>query len=432
MKLTIQKSMVLSVLWALFFGSLSVGTASEPVSKTLFDFSEKTAGGKWISVNDSVMGGISEGGFHITDDNTLVFAGNLSLENRGGFTSIRSRPSALGLEEFEKLSVRLKGDGRSYFINLMTSPGRSASSFRAPIRTQKDTWQEIRIDLKDFVYTSFGRVLSGVAPVKPKDIQSVGFTLSDKKPGPFRLEVSWVKAEKAANANEATTQSKDIVDTAVAAGTFKTLVAAVKAAGLVDALKGKGPLTVFAPTDDAFAKLPQGAVEDLLKPENRDKLIAVLTYHVVSGKILLAEQTPPTLQGLPIQIKTAGTFLVNGAKVITSDLITSNGVIHVIDKVLLPPVKKTTSEEAAREVIELAISRGVPVFNAGQPAACAAIYEVAASSLLKSQANALDDQDRALLKAALSKARDQEDDPSQQAWTLRRALDAVYKSLAGD
>ncbi|MHC4881720.1 MAG: fasciclin domain-containing protein [Planctomycetota bacterium] len=130
---------------------------------------------------------------------------------------------------------------------------------------------------------------------------------------------------------------KDIVDTAIEAGSLKTLISAVKTADLVDSLKGKGPLTVFAPTDEAFEKLPEGAVEDLLKPENRDKLIAVLTYHVVPGKILLSQQSWETLQGQSIVIKTPGSFQVNEAEVLKSDIVTSNGVIHVIDKVLLPP-----------------------------------------------------------------------------------------------
>lgn len=133
----------------------------------------------------------------------------------------------------------------------------------------------------------------------------------------------------------------DIVDTAVSAGSFKTLVAAVQAAGLVETLKGPGPFTVFAPTDEAFAKLPAGTVEELLKPENKAKLAAILTYHVVSGNVT-AEQvvkmnSAATVNGqsLRIQVKN-GAVMVNNAKVIKTDIATSNGVIHVIDTVVLP------------------------------------------------------------------------------------------------
>ncbi len=134
---------------------------------------------------------------------------------------------------------------------------------------------------------------------------------------------------------------KDIVDTAVAAGSFKTLAAALQAAGLVDTLKGPGPFTVFAPTDDAFAKLPAGTVEDLLKPENKDKLKAILLYHVVSGKVTSKQvvklHSANTLDGQPVSIKTAdGKVMINNATVIKADIECSNGVIHVIDTVLLP------------------------------------------------------------------------------------------------
>lgn len=134
---------------------------------------------------------------------------------------------------------------------------------------------------------------------------------------------------------------KDIVDTAVAAGKFKTLAAALKAAGLVEALKGDGPLTVFAPTDDAFAKLPEGTVESLLKPENKEKLKAVLLYHVVPGKVTAADvvklKEARTLNGGTLSVSVKGeTVKVNDSKVIAVDVKASNGVIHVIDTVLIP------------------------------------------------------------------------------------------------
>ncbi|WP_343116509.1 fasciclin domain-containing protein [Ostreiculturibacter nitratireducens] len=135
---------------------------------------------------------------------------------------------------------------------------------------------------------------------------------------------------------------KDIVDTAVGAGSFTTLVAAVEAAGLVDTLKGEGPFTVFAPTDDAFAALPEGTVEDLLKPENKDQLTAILTYHVVPGKVMSTDLTngmaAATVEGAEVTIMTEGGVMVNDANVTTADIEASNGVIHVIDKVIMPPM----------------------------------------------------------------------------------------------
>ncbi|MFN4204583.1 MAG: fasciclin domain-containing protein [Tabrizicola sp.] len=135
---------------------------------------------------------------------------------------------------------------------------------------------------------------------------------------------------------------KDIVDTAVAAGSFNTLAAALTAAGLVETLKGEGPFTVFAPTDAAFAALPAGTVEDLLKPENKDKLVAILTYHVVAGKVMSTDLTEgmkaATVNGAEVTITLEGGAKVNGAVISAADIEASNGVIHVIDSVILPPM----------------------------------------------------------------------------------------------
>ncbi|MEX5727667.1 putative surface protein with fasciclin (FAS1) repeats [Rhodovulum iodosum] len=134
--------------------------------------------------------------------------------------------------------------------------------------------------------------------------------------------------------------SMDIVDTAAGAGDFNTLVAAVEAAGLVETLKGEGPFTVFAPTDAAFAALPEGTVESLLLPENKDQLVGILTYHVVPGKVMSSDLSDGmmagTVQGGEVTIGTDGGVTVDGANVTTADIEASNGVIHVIDQVILP------------------------------------------------------------------------------------------------
>lgn len=146
-------------------------------------------------------------------------------------------------------------------------------------------------------------------------------------------------------------EEKDIVDTAVAAGGFETLAAALKAGGLIDALKGDGPFTVFAPTDDAFAKLPKGTVETLLKPENKDQLVDILTYHVVSGKVpskvavTLTEAAALNQKEIRLEVK-EGSLYLNKSKVTAADIDCSNGVIHVIDQVLLPPTEEASKTAA--------------------------------------------------------------------------------------
>ncbi len=170
----------------------------------------------------------------------------------------------------------------------------------------------------------------------------VGLVLSAAACGSDKAATPATTAAPATTA-PAATKPVDIVDTAVAAGSFKTLAAALTAAGLVDTLKGPGPFTVFAPTDDAFAKLPAGTLDDLLKPENKAKLAGILTYHVVSGEVAAADvvklKTAKTVNGkdVAIEVKGADVMLNATTKVTKTDIATSNGIIHVIDSVLLPP-----------------------------------------------------------------------------------------------
>ncbi len=159
------------------------------------------------------------------------------------------------------------------------------------------------------------------------------------------FSAAWAAERGPATSGKADNSKEDkadmnIVETAVKAGSFKTLAAALEAAGLVDTLKGQGPFTVFAPTDEAFAKLPSGTVDSLLKPENKDQLKAILTYHVVPGSVKAADvvklKSAKTVLGQSLAIDTTDGVTINGAKVIKADIVCSNGVIHVIDAVLLP------------------------------------------------------------------------------------------------
>jgi len=225
----------------------------------------------------------------------------------------------------------------------------------------------------------------------------------------------------------------DIVATAVAAGQFTTLAKALAAADLVDALRGDGPFTVFAPTDAAFAKLPKGTVESLLKPENKAKLQEILKYHVVAGKVDAAAAvglgSAKTLGGGEVVITlTDGRLKVNQANVIKTDLAAANGLIHVIDEVLIPAEHSmATTGNSPRGLISLAVERGAPLFNDGQPAACAAIYEITANALLQLPDDEIPSSARKTLAKALAEARDQS--AEKRAWTLRHALDSTVAKL---
>ena len=223
---------------------------------------------------------------------------------------------------------------------------------------------------------------------------------------------------------------KDIVDTAVGAGSFKTLVAAAKAAGLVDTLKGEGPFTVFAPTDEAFGKLSKCTLDSLLKPENKNKLAAILTYHAVPGKVKAKKaaklDSAKTVNGAEIKIKPSGkSLMINNAKVVKADIKTSNGIIHAIDTVLIPEAKKVAGN--TNHIIKQAIHKGVPMFNSGHHAQTAALYMKAGKEILGQCSSSACPVSAKTIKTALHKA-SAEHCPTSQAWIMRKAFDHVLAS----
>lgn len=163
----------------------------------VLDFAGPEAAEQWQAVNDGVMGGVSDGRFRINADKTLEFLGALSLENNGGFASVRTRPTALGIKAGDTLVVRVKGDGREYVLNIYTKSRRMAFSYRAPLPTVKDEWTEVEVPLADFIPTAFGGRVQGMGPVDPDQINGLGFMISDKQPGRFRMQVEWVKVARA-------------------------------------------------------------------------------------------------------------------------------------------------------------------------------------------------------------------------------------------
>ena len=170
---------------------------AEDKPQPLFDFTGADAAKEWQSVNDGVMGGVSEGKFKITDKQTMEFFGTLSLENNGGFASVRTRAKKLGLEKGDTIVARVRGDGREYSLNLYLNKPLIAFSYRATVQTKKDEWIEVKVPLDKFEATSFGRVVKDAGAVKPEEVNAIGFMLSDKKAGPFKMEVEWIKVERA-------------------------------------------------------------------------------------------------------------------------------------------------------------------------------------------------------------------------------------------
>lgn len=192
MKMVSRKMLVLPLLLS---GAIVM---AEEKPKVLLDFTNPDAAKEWQTVNDGVMGGVSEGKLKITEAKTLEFFGNLSLENNGGVASVRTKAKKLGLEKGDTLVAKVRGDGREYSLNLYVPRPLVAFSYRATVQTKKDEWIEVKVPLDEFEATSFGRALRDAGPVDPPEVNALGFLLGDKKPGPFRLEVEWIGVERTA------------------------------------------------------------------------------------------------------------------------------------------------------------------------------------------------------------------------------------------
>lgn len=318
--------------------------------KSVAEFTPEESGKlDWRIVDDGVMGGLSQGKSEISDDGILRFFGTLSLENNGGFSSLRSETVKLDLSDAEGLLLRVKGDGRTYQMRLSTDAEYRGNemSFQGGFPTEKDKWTEVKVPFARLVGTWRGMDLPDKT-FDPAKIRRLGLILADKKKGPFELRVDWIRTYGDDQS------SPDLVAAAVADGRFGTLAKALSAAGLVETLQGDGPFTVFAPTDEAFAKLPEGTLEDLLKPANRAKLQSILKYHVVAGSVGLADAlkagSAKTVLGQTLSLRfSEGRVRVNEAILLDADRRCANGVIHVIDSIILPPASANDLASVAKQ-----------------------------------------------------------------------------------
>lgn len=331
-----KKSSRIPTLAAACFSVFHLSASAAEDSIYEFDREEVKAAG-WRVVDDGVMGGRSKGNLQISDEGVLTFEGTLSLENNGGFSSLRTDSLKKDLSGAEGLVARVKGDGRTYQLRIGTDARFRGMeiSFMAELVTEKDKWIEVKVPFKKLSGSFRGMKLKDEV-FDPAKVSRIGLLLGDKKTGPFKLQVDWIRAYGVASG------ASDVVATALADGRFGTLATALTEAKLVEVLQGEGPFTVFAPTDKAFSALPKGTVESLLKPENQDQLQAVLKYHVLAGKVelagALAAKEAKTVQGELVKIGfSEGKVRVNDAAIIEADVLCSNGVIHVIDSVILPP-----------------------------------------------------------------------------------------------
>jgi len=360
----------LSLLLAAPFPTLVGEEDSKPWAwrgQTIAEFDEgEFAGPDWGIVNDGVMGGLSQGKVDISDDGIMTFSGTLSLENNGGFSLVESGPVDRNLSNDLGILLLVKGDGREYEVRLESDAlfRGMPVSFSGKFATTQGEWQQVKVPFSEFRGSWRGRDLPEET-LNPATINRVGIILADKKAGPFTLEVDWIRTygkgqgefterTDKPESQPAAEGPQKLIATAVADGRFTTLKAALDAARLTTFFQWDNKLTVFAPTDEAFAKLPEGTLDELLKPENKDRLVAVLSHHVHAGSKSLAEAlsegSVSTIEKTPLSVRFAeGRVKINEATLVQADIECSDGTIHVIDTVLIPELKRRTLLSTAQE-----------------------------------------------------------------------------------
>ena len=560
-------------------GTPCLVVCAEPIApaESNLEFDSGTKG--WQTVLDGVMGGRSTGRISAGEGGTLQFTGELSLENNGGFSQIRTAVAQGLFAGTKGLLMRVKGDGRTYQCDIRSSRARvMAGGYQRLFATKAGEWIEVEIPFDECTFNTFGQRVRDAAPLDPTTIESVGITLSDKKPGDFALEIDWIRPLGAAQ--KAT--SNQSLATVGEKANLTTLLALVKAAEL-ELPKG-ARVTIFAPTNAAFAKLPEEQVKFLTSAAGKSVLQTILKHHIVgqpleisavldrrrlkalsgqtlnvdpnkltindaqlvatdvafeSGVVqvidsvlmpelrtidemisadarcstlrtaldaaglgaqlgkdnpgpwtllapsnnafagvppaalsaLLADKSALTavLAGhvLPTAIRreemlsqgsartlmgdgdvafalNAGVITVADARIEVADIEAANGVIHIIDRVLLnkksSPTKSSANSDGksdantmsfaqrASTLFELAIERGVPLFNDGDPASCAALYELAITAVVLLGDNSTTMQTGTTLSDAL-KAGKANADPKERAWIYRRAMDRALEIM---
>ncbi|MBU3683758.1 MAG: hypothetical protein FGM39_07080 [Phycisphaerales bacterium] len=326
---------VASILAAVLVPSPRPAAAQSGATSNL-EFDGGTSG--WQTVLDGVMGGRSTGRIAAGEGGTLRFTGELSLENNGGFSQIRTAVPEGTFAGTSGLVLRVKGDGRSYQCDIRSSRLRlMAGGYQSVFKTKAGEWAEVEIPFDQCVAKSFGQRLGNAPALEPASIESVGITLADKQEGPFAIEVDWIRPVGAAAAGRSSTASLSTVATKA---NLTTLLALVKAAEIEFPKDAK--LTIFAPTNDAFATLPREQVEFLTSEKGRPTLQAILRHHVVAQPLessaLLDRRRVKALSGQSLEIDPSA-LTVDGARLVAADVAFDGGLVHVIDGVMLPELR---------------------------------------------------------------------------------------------
>ena len=340
--------------------ALAITALSPQASAQSLQIDFQNGVGAWSTVLDGVMGGLSTGKVSQPEAGILRWTGELSLENNGGFSQVRTAVPEGSCSGAEGFMLEVKGDGRTYTFDVRVSNVRMmAGAFQQKFETKAGEWTQVRLPLDGFRLFSFGREVRSAPALVAGKIESVGITLADKKAGEFALELrslaTYGKDAAGAAPSKAAGQGRDLATVARAAGLNK-LLACVGATGLE---LPKGPVTIFAPTDAAFDALPKGTVEKLLRPEGKATLRTILLQHVVDGRLgsaeVLNQRGLSTLAGQQLAVDfTAQT--VGGAGFVATDVPFDGGIVHVVDRVLLPETRSIAAIAVADKSLQTLVA----------------------------------------------------------------------------
>ncbi len=306
------------------------------VAESNLEFESGTKG--WQTVLDGVMGGLSTGIIAPGEGGTLSFTGELSLENNGGFSQIRTAVPEGQFAGTTGLRMRVKGDGRTYQCDIRSSRLRlMAGGYQRVFDTKPGQWIEVDIPFDECAPRTFGQRVRNAEPLDPASIESVGITLSDKKPGPFALEIDWIRP---IGATTTETSSAGSLASVATKANLTTLLALVKAADL-ELPKG-ARFTIFAPTNEAFAKLPKERVEFLTSAAGKATLQTILKHHIVAQPLessaVLERRRLTALSGQSLDIDPVA-LTIDNARLIATDVTFDGGLVHVIDAVMVPELR---------------------------------------------------------------------------------------------
>ncbi|BBM81998.1 CIA30 family protein [Candidatus Uabimicrobium amorphum] len=368
--------------------------------ETIFSFTEKNNG--WYSVNDNVMGGISQGGAKMTAEQTMMFSGELSLKNNGGFSSIRSPFIKANFKDYTGIAVRVKGDGRLYYFNIYTDVRIPAGSYRSTIQTIPGKWVELFLPFSKFQATSFGRKIPFFPALNKNKIKRMGFMAADKKEGNFALEIAWIKAAK--KLSDDAPKLLNSADWLQKNGSTSVFWSLVEGTSFEKLLRRDLSCTIFAVVDESFATYPKKRLEMLRR--NHFARNFFLATHIRVGRIPLTSQIIPSR--------------VPAFEVSEKNIYVANGIIHT--GTATSSALKTFLQKMSRtEFIQYVISIGSATFNVGYPEICQDIYYLGLLFIMQN----FDTTEE--LRNEIDKALQlDEKNSSGKAWEFRYLLDKIY------